>query len=123
MATSYLTSVRPGERFELEAAGARAQTLAPGVASAGPPKSSLPGWLDLGLFLLSLIVGGCVLVGMPRHPRAGGAALRRQLAPTSARSLGAAAGRPRSGSRPRPAVMGHRRRRSATLPSGASCTA
>jgi tight adherence protein B len=80
---SYLTSVRPGERFELEAAGARAQTLAPGVPSAGPPKSSLPGWLfDLGPFPLSLIVGGCVLLGMLLATRApAGSQLRRQLAP------------------------------------------
>jgi tight adherence protein B len=80
---TYLTSARPGERLELESAGARAQTLAPGVPSAGKPKSSLPGWLfDLGAFPLSLIVGGCVLLGMLLATRApAGSQLRRQLAP------------------------------------------
>ena len=80
---SYLTSVRPGERFALESVGARVEALAPGVPSAGPPKSSLPGWLfDLGAFPLSLIVGGCVLLGVlfaMRRPA--GARLRAQLAP------------------------------------------
>jgi tight adherence protein B len=80
---SYLTSARPGERLELGAAGARAETLAPGVPSAGPPKSSLPGWLfDIGAFPLSLIVGGCVLLGaLLASRRPAGAQLRAQLAP------------------------------------------
>jgi tight adherence protein B len=80
---SYLTSARPGDPLELAASGARAQTVVPGVPSAGPPKSSLPSWLyELGPFPLSLLVGGCILLGVLLATRApAGARLRRQLAP------------------------------------------
>jgi tight adherence protein B len=81
---SYVTSVRPGERFEVAAAGARAEALAPGVPTVvDSGGSALPGWVfGPGTFALALFVGGCVLAGALLASRApAGARLRKRLEP------------------------------------------
>ena len=81
---SYLTAARPGERIELAVAGAHAETLVPGRATAGQSdSSSLPSPVfSVGPALVATLVGACVLLATLLLFRApAGTGLRRRIAP------------------------------------------
>ncbi len=81
---SYVTSARPGERLEIEAAGATAVSVVPGVATESSAVSSkLPAPLyKVGPMLMATIVGFLVLLSVLFVMRAPlGSRLRRQIAP------------------------------------------
>ena len=81
---SYLTSARPGERFEVTAAGATVTAVVPGELEAVvQAKSKLPDFVyEFGPVLVALMVGGCVLLAMVFVLRApAGTGLRRRIAP------------------------------------------
>jgi tight adherence protein B len=80
---TYFTTARPGDSFELTAAGAHATALAPGVAVESATASSVPkSVFAVGPMLVATLVGSCILVAaffLFQAPV--GAALRRRLAP------------------------------------------
>ncbi|HEX4930174.1 MAG TPA: type II secretion system F family protein, partial [Gaiellaceae bacterium] len=80
---SYVTSARPGERLEIEAAGASAVSVIPGVATESTTQSKLPAPLfKVGPMLMATIVGFLVLLAVLFVMRAPlGSRLRRQIAP------------------------------------------
>jgi tight adherence protein B len=81
---TYFTAARPAEEFELVAAGAHAQGVAPGAtAVVTVSDSALPGAVfSIGPMLLATLVGACTLIGVIFLFRAPvGTGLRRRLAP------------------------------------------
>ena len=81
---SYVTSARPGDRIEIEAAGARAQSIVPGARVVSEPDaSSLPEQLfTVGPAVVSTAVGLLGLVAVLFLLRAPvGSRLRRQITP------------------------------------------
>ena len=81
---SYVTSARPGERLEVEAAGATAESVVPGVPteSAAEP-SKLPAPLfKVGPMVMATVVGFLILLAVLFVLRAPlGSRLRRQISP------------------------------------------
>ena len=82
---TYYTTARPGDTFEVVAAGTRAKGVAPGVndAAAAAAESSLPKPVfAVGSLLIPTVVFVCILVGTIFLLRAPvGTGLRRRLAP------------------------------------------
>ena len=81
---SYVTSARPGERIEVAAAGATAETRVPGLATAVAPEASkLPASVyTFGPVLVGSLVGLCALLAvifLARSPS--GTGLKRRISP------------------------------------------
>ena len=81
---SYVTSARPGERLEIEAAGASAQSVVPGVAVVATAEGSkLPApFFKVGPAVTGAVVGFLILLSVLFFMRAPlGSRLRRQITP------------------------------------------
>ncbi len=81
---SYVTAARPGERLEVESAGASAKSVVPGVATRlSAEKSKLPApFFKVGPLVMPLAVGFLILLSALFVLRAPlGDRLRRQIAP------------------------------------------
>jgi tight adherence protein B len=81
---SYVTSARPAEKLRVEAAGATAESVIPGVATQSTAQASkLPAPLfKVGPMLTATIVGFLILLGVLFGMRAPvGSRLRRQITP------------------------------------------
>ena len=94
--TSYVTSARPGERFRVQAAGASAESVAPGVAVQSTTEASkLPEqFFRVGPVVLTVVVGFLTLLSaflVMRRPL--GTRLRRRITP----HLGEQQGKPARG--------------------------
>jgi len=81
---SYFTSARPGDRLEIEAAGASAESVVPGLAVVSTvEKSKLPEQLfKVGPMMMATVVGALILLAALFGLRAPlGSRLRRQISP------------------------------------------